>query len=37
MASEKGDWNPETGIFKFSLEVQSQLVNTYSAFWCTSQ
>ncbi|HEK0566547.1 TPA: hypothetical protein SMU09_002384 [Proteus mirabilis] len=32
MASEKGDWNPETGIFKFSLEVQSQLVNTYSAF-----
>ena len=31
-ASEKGQWNPETGIFKFSLEVQSKIVNTYSAF-----
>ncbi|WP_419210676.1 toxin VasX [Providencia manganoxydans] len=31
-ASDKGHWNPETGIFKFSLEVQSKMVNTYSAF-----
>nr|ELR5039514.1 hypothetical protein [Providencia stuartii]ELR5080657.1 hypothetical protein [Providencia stuartii] len=31
-ASDKGHWNPETGVFKFSLEVQSKMVRTYSAF-----